>query len=328
MFKLFKQSACVKNSCFPRRYVCGSFFSDFANIFLIIVFKFLNSLINLYIRRSGCLLEFTIIMNSDDLTWQLISKSFCSYMVKTKTGKFCRNEDNVTGLCNRHSCPLSNSQYATIKERDGIIYLYVRAAERVPYPSKQWERIKLKKNEDQAIEQINEHMRYWDRWIRTRVKLRYIRTRDYLKRMRRLALSRQKRIETVNKKSERRELRREEKALRVAKLSRTVENELLERLRAATSSKEIYNIDQSAFERALETEELEEPVEEDEEEEDEEVVYTSASELDEEEEEDIEDLGVIPEGEEEEADLVAIEDGPSSSKRRKVKITYEKDKDS
>ncbi|KAM7539696.1 hypothetical protein Aperf_G00000033311 [Anoplocephala perfoliata] len=269
-------------------------------------------------------------MNSDDLTWQLISKSFCSYMVKTKTGKFCRNEDNVTGLCNRHSCPLSNSQYATIKERDGIVYLYVRVAERVPYPSKQWERIKLKKNEEQAIEQINEHLRYWDRWIRTRVKLRYIRTRDYLKRMRRLALSRQKKIETVNKKSERRELRREEKALRVAKLSRTVENELLERLRAATSSKEIYNIDQSAFEKALETEELEEPVEEDEEEEevDEEIVYTSASELDEEEEEDIEDLRMIPEEEEEEADLVTIEDGPSSSKRRKVKITYEKDKNS
>lgn len=268
-------------------------------------------------------------MNSDDLTWQLISKSFCSYMVKTKTGKFCRNEDNVTGLCNRHSCPLSNSQYATIKEKDGIIYLYVRAAERVPYPAKQWERIKLKKNEEQAIEQINEHLRYWDRWIRTRVKLRYIRTRDYLKRMRRLALARKKKIETINKKSERRELRREEKALRVAKLSRTVENELLDRLRAAMSSKEIYNIDQSAFEKALETEELKEPIEEDisEDESEEEVVYTSGSELDEEEEEDIEDLGVSAE-EKEEQELVMIEAGPSSSKRRKVKITYERDEDS
>nr|CDS33397.1 maintenance of killer 16 (mak16) protein [Hymenolepis microstoma] len=248
-------------------------------------------------------------------------------MVKTKTGKFCRNEDNVTGLCNRHSCPLSNSQYATIKEKDGIIYLYVRATERVPYPSKQWERIKLKKNEEQAIQQINDHMRYWDRWIRTRVKLRYIRTRDYLKRMRRLALARKKKIETINKKSERRELRREEKALRVAKLSRTVENELLERLRAATSSKEIYNIDQSAFKKALETEELNEEVEEEdvsEDEGEEEVVYTSGSEL---EETDIEDLEV-PEVEESEPELVAIEAGPSSSKRRKVKITYEKDEDS
>lgn len=256
-------------------------------------------------------------MNSDDLTWQLISKSFCSYMVKTKTGRFCRNEDNVTGLCNRHSCPLANSQYATIKERDGVIYLYVKAPERVSYPSKQWERIRLKKNEDQAIEQINEHLRYWDRWIRARVKLRYLRTRDYLKHMRRLALSRQKKIETINKKSERRELRREEKALRVAKLSRTVENELLERLRAATSSKEIYNIDQSAFEEALETEELEELGDDEEE-----VVYTSASEVD--EDEDFEDLGVMQEVEEE-PEMVTVGTGPSSSKRRKVKIVYEKD---
>ncbi|VDM22332.1 unnamed protein product [Hydatigera taeniaeformis] len=240
-------------------------------------------------------------------------------MVKTKTSTFCRNEDNVTGLCNRHSCPLANSQYATIKERDGIIYLFVKAPERVPYPSKQWERIKLKKNEDQAIEQINEHLRYWDRWMRARVKLRYLRTRDYLKHMRRLALSRQKKIETINKKSERRELRREEKALRVAKLSRTVENELLERLRAATSSKEIYNIDQAAFEEALENEELEEP-----EEEEEEVVYTSASEV--EEDEDLEDFGVIQEMEDQpEMVTVRTNPPPSSSKRQKVTIVYEKD---
>uniref|UniRef100_A0A5K3FTC3 Protein MAK16 homolog n=1 Tax=Mesocestoides corti TaxID=53468 RepID=A0A5K3FTC3_MESCO len=259
-------------------------------------------------------------MNSDDLIWQLISKSFCSFMVKTKTGKFCRNEDNVTGLCNRHSCPLSNSQYATIKERDGIIYLYVKAPERVPYPIKQWERIKLKKNEEQAIEQINEHLRYWDRWIRTRVKLRFLRTRDYLKRMRRLALSRQKKIETINRKVERRELRREEKALRVAKLSRTVEKELLERIRVATSSKEIYNIDQSAFEKALETEELEE------EEEEEEIVYTSGSDL--EEEEEIEDFADAMQVDEEEPALVTVEAGTSSSDNRKVRIRFENDEES
>lgn len=264
-------------------------------------------------------------MNSDDLIWQLISKSFCSYMVKTKTGRFCRNEDNVTGLCNRHSCPLSNSQYATIKERDGIVYLFVKAPERVPYPAKQWERIKLKRNEEQAIEQINTHLRYWDRWIRTRVKLRFLRIRDYLKRMRRLALSRQKKIETVNRKVERRELRREEKALRIAKISRTVENELLERIRAATSSKEIYNIDQSAFEKALETEELDVPEEEEEfDDEEEEIAYTSGSDISEEEEvEDFADALQIEEEEEQEA--ITLEAGPSSLKRRKVRIEYEKD---
>ncbi|CAL8068964.1 unnamed protein product [Calicophoron daubneyi] len=260
-------------------------------------------------------------MNNDDVIWHIINRSFCSFMVKTKTGKFCRNENNVTGLCNRHSCPLANSQYATVKEKDGVIYLFMKEPERVPYPGKQWERVKLSRNKKQALEQIKNHLIYWDNWMITRVKQRFFRIRENLKNMRRLALIRQKKLEPINRKVERRELRREEKALRIAKVERSVENELLERLRAATSSKEIYNIDQSAFEKALATEEIEEELSDEsegEEEINEEIVYTSDSEV---EEEDIEDLADIEEEEEQVADLVLA--GPS--KRRKVTVEYEKD---
>ncbi|THD19301.1 putative rna-binding nuclear protein mak16 [Fasciola hepatica] len=262
-------------------------------------------------------------MNNDDVVWQIINRSFCSFMVKTKTGNFCRNENNVTGLCNRHSCPLANSQYATVKEKDGVIFLFLKEPERVPYPGKQWERIKLSRNKKQALEQIKKHMLYWDKWMISRVKQRLFRIRDNLKNMRRLALARQKKLEPVNRKIERRELRREEKALRVARVERTVEQELLERLRASTSSKEIYNIDQSAFVKALETEELEDMEDEFEESEEEEevaedVVYTSESEV-----EDIEELVEATEEAEEEQEANLVLAGPS--KKRRITISYEKD---
>ncbi|KAM0930049.1 hypothetical protein ACQ4PT_001200 [Festuca glaucescens] len=190
---------------------------------------------------------------SDDVIWHCIRHNHCSFMAKITTGIFCRNPYNATGICNRSSCPLANSRYATIRDHDGIFYLYMKTAERAHQPNRLWERVKLPRNYEKAMEVINKHLEFWPKLLVHKIKQRLTKMTQYRIRMRKLQLKVREKIMTVPRKKTQRELRRLEKAEKAAQLDKSIESELKERLRKGVYG-DIYNYPFNQFDTILEME--------------------------------------------------------------------------
>ncbi|KAL8708711.1 MAG: hypothetical protein Q9220_006436 [cf. Caloplaca sp. 1 TL-2023] len=205
-------------------------------------------------------------MASDEIVWQVINQQFCSYKLKlpshhqrqkSTTRTFCRNTHNVTGLCNRQSCPLANSQYATIRSSpdSGALYLYLKIVERAHLPSRQWEKVKLSANYARALEQIDTQLQYWPKFLSHKCKQRLtrltqvsIRTRKLLKEETRLG---EKLVPKLAPKIRRREEGRERKAEAAAKVERAIERELVERLRSGAYGDRPLNVEEGVWKKVL-----------------------------------------------------------------------------
>ncbi|CAL1714892.1 unnamed protein product [Somion occarium] len=173
-------------------------------------------------------------MQSDDVIWSVINQQFCSYKVKTVTQNFCRNEYNVTGFCNRQSCPLANSRYATVREQEGTLYLFVKTIE--------------------PLEQIDKELTHWPNFTIHKCKQRVTKITQYLIKMRRMRLRQEPKLIGVKKKLDRREAVRERKALSAAKLERSIQAELIERLKSKAYGDAPLNVNEEVWQAVLDQE--------------------------------------------------------------------------
>lgn len=248
---------------------------------------------------------------SDDVIWHCIRHNHCSFMAKITTGIFCRNPYNATGICNRSSCPLANSRYATIRDHDGVFYLYMKTAERAHLPNKSWERVKLPKNYEKAMDVINKHLEFWPKLLVHKIKQRLTKMTQYRIRMRKLQLKVREKVMTMPRKQTQRDLRRLDKAERAAQVERNLENELKERLTKGVYG-DIYNVPFKEFGVVLDMEKGEVAPEEEEEEEGE-MEYVEGDDMEEMDDmEDMEDFEGLSDGGTDEDDVL---DDPVSKKK-------------
>ena len=159
----------------------------------------------------------------------------------------------MTGLCNRNSCPLSNSRYATVYESKGVCYLKIKTPERAHTPNLLWESIKLDPSYNKALEQIEKELEFFPKFLKHKCKQRFTRLRQVLVKSRKMKMEGSEEYQIVSRKAEKREKSRLVKAEKSAVIESHIAEELLKNLKNGKYD-DIYNINKNIRDKILEKE--------------------------------------------------------------------------
>ena len=165
----------------------------------------------------------------DGLIWSIIGeKGFCSFKFKANNQSLCRNEYNVTGFCSKQSCPISNSNYATIVGKNGEIFLYLKDTTNTRFPDKLWKKFKLSRNFIKSFQEIDIILSLWPKFFVFKTKQKLTKLwqtllRDKLRKLKKKSLDNYQETNILYDKN------KESKLVSKIKFENLVETELLHR---------------------------------------------------------------------------------------------------
>ncbi|EPR77934.1 MAK16 Nuclear protein [Spraguea lophii 42_110] len=179
---------------------------------------------------------------SDESIWQTIGgDNFCAYKMKTDTITLCKHKNNVTGICEKQSCPLANSKYATVREIDKKLYLFIKQPDKYYEPKNMYQKILLSKYEDALLE-IDKHLNGYDKDLIHKCKQRLTKLDQYLERTKIIEEIGVEKYEARRKLRVKQTKKEAKNVLNTVNFDNILEKEILERLELGIYGEEIKDL--------------------------------------------------------------------------------------